>query len=146
MKKLLLLVLVLLLLPLSTQAKQEYKVYLPMVQKIDNRISGVALWPGQAIKLKNNIVELNPKWVRNDINWNEIESTKGIYNWNDSFTQDLVLLNSLGINTVATIQQTPEWARDGLYACSRIKEEHIPDFVEFVRQVILHYPILKYIE
>jgi len=51
-------------------------------------------------------------WVRMDFNWNQIEVSRGTYDWSmpDRF---VAAAENLGLNVFATVAQTPSWAVAG---------------------------------
>lgn len=144
-KKLILFLLIFLLASCTGITRREYKVNLPVIIARD-RIAGVEIWPGIGTTYIDKINELNPIWIRTSINWSEVEETKGIYNWNINFSTDLEFLNNTNTKVIVVVKMTPIWARIDSRSCSKIKIENIPDYVNFIRQILLKYPTIRYIE
>ena len=144
-KKLFLLLFILLLSSCASIIKREYKINLPVVIA-GEKVFGVEIRPEVSLCNRDRVIELNPEWIRTSINWAEVEETKGTYTWNINFSTDLEFLNTINTKVIVVIKMTPIWARTDSRSCSRIREENIPDFVNFIRQVLIKYPTIKYIE
>lgn len=107
------------------------------------KIYGVEIWPGMGYIHREKIRALEPVWIRIPLLWSDVEKEKNVYTWNNSFENDLRYL--IG-NIIVTLKDCPDWAKEESRSCGRIRERHIPDYVNFVEQVILRYPEIKYIE
>jgi hypothetical protein len=75
-------------------------------------------------------------WIRIDINWSQIESTKGKFNFSEvDRVADYATANGLSI--YATIAYTPAWANDNLG--NNYPATHINDWKDFVSNTINRY-------
>lgn len=84
--------------------------------------------------------QLNMNWVKTQVRWQDVEATKGEYNWG---ILDLVMPSSskFGIKQVLSIVTAPEWARE---AGANLSKEGPPannqDYVDFVLTLLARYP------
>jgi len=88
-------------------------------------------------------------WVRIDaFNWSKIEpqnTNSSGYNWNVVDEVTLKAASENGMNVIAVIRGTPDWAQKvPPYICGPVSETALPDFAEFVSDVVKRYSIPPY--
>jgi len=88
-------------------------------------------------------------WVRIDaFDWSQIEpnnTNPSGYNWNAVDEASLKEASENGMNIIAIIRNTPSWAqKNPPYACGPIIESALPEFADFVREVVKRYSVPPY--
>jgi hypothetical protein len=83
-------------------------------------------------------------WVRIDaFDWSKIEpqnTNPSGYNWSVVDEASLKTASEYGMNVIAIIRNAPSWAqKNPPYICGPILESALPDFAEFVREVVKRY-------
>jgi hypothetical protein len=87
----------------------------------------------------------NIKWARKtaSIRWKYIEPTRTnppTYNWNAGTEEIIKGLSAKGINFVAVVQWTPEWAQKSQgYSCGPIAENALDAFAQFMSAAVTRY-------
>lgn len=146
MKKLIILGLVFLMLVLTiapAKAVGEYKTYTPLLFSGPDYYGVETYNPGSVTAYQYHLKPASPRVIKLWLNWSDIESTKGIYNWPINTRNDLIMIKALGAIPWMVIKMTPTWARSDERMCSRILSEYIPNFAEFAKQAQLKYPDIK---
>ncbi len=99
--------------------------------------------PSQAITY---FQDLGSHWVRlNAVLWEAVEPTNvdpAGYNWSvlSDLEAELLAARSAGLEPIVIVRRIPAWARvDPDVACSRIREEAIPEMVQFVQALVARY-------
>jgi hypothetical protein len=89
-------------------------------------------------------------WARPmGIQWSQIESTQGAYDWSvlDSLKTELQNASSQGIQVVLLVHSTPQWARkDGGTGswCGPITEAKLPAFANFMHALVQRLSVKPY--
>lgn len=84
--------------------------------------------------------EMNIAWIRIDMSWTNIESIKGVYNWDAAGVEDLVnALYAVGINVLPSLNYgnalyTGEWN-----VPPTISTEAMTAWVNFVKAAVTHF-------
>jgi hypothetical protein len=78
--------------------------------------------------------DLGTGWVRLDVNWFEVEPSRGVFNWSahDAHVDDA---RSRGFRVYATLAYTPAWAGPCLYCMP----SDVADWRAFVAAAMRHY-------
>jgi len=88
-------------------------------------------------------------WVRIDaFNWSKIEpqnTNSAGYNWNAVDEETLKAASDNGMKVIAIIKNTPDWAqKKPPYICGPVSEAALPEFANFVRDVVKRYSVPPY--
>ena len=125
---------------LETQAQ---RVYLPLLaQTFPDR----SLFGGEFASSSAGLTEIKDAgayWARiNQISWADVEPSPGVRDWSSlaGFEQMVMDMHARGMEVVAIIRETPSWAQavPGI-VCGPIKDQDIPAFANFVRDVVAKY-------
>ncbi len=95
------------------------------------------------------VEESRLNWARIDaFNWSQIEPTNtnsAGYNWSSVDNATLQAASEKGIKVIAIIRGTPGWAQKvPPYSCGPVSEAALPDFAEFVSEVVKKYSVPPY--
>lgn len=84
------------------------------------------------------------------VQWEQIEATKGTYNWDATTDSSLIRAHNDGADTLLIIRGVPTWARpvtDTTKLCGPIDASHYADFANFVDAVVARYlPYTQFFE
>lgn len=88
-------------------------------------------------------------WVRIDaFDWSQIEpqnTNSSAYNWSIVDETTLQAASDNGMNVIAIIRNTPDWAQKvPPYTCGPVSKAAFPDFAEFVGDVVKRYSAPPY--
>jgi hypothetical protein len=88
-------------------------------------------------------------WVRIDaFDWSKIEpqnTNSSGYHWDVVDEASLMAASENGINVIAIIRNTPDWAqKKPPYKCGPVSEGALPEFANFVRDVVKRYSAAPY--
>lgn len=100
-------------------------------------VFGVQVWkyPNQSLQISR-VKDLGVKWIRWQVTWAEIETSKGVYDW--SLTDLVVgLMREKGIKPLLLVVYTPSWAREG--GTERSPPTNVEDYGNFVEAVVNRY-------
>lgn len=76
------------------------------------------------------------RWHRIDIDWDHIETAKGVFDWTD-IDRVVATAERLGLSVFGSISYTPSWASGG--ANRALPPRDRSDFTDFVREVVRRY-------
>ncbi len=103
-------------------------------------IIGVEINRFQAVRVAEQMRELNPDWVRyNGVLWSEIEPTPGARNWAAlrRVEADLAAITATGATPMLVIRGTPTWAQQVRgKECGPIAAQHLPAFATFMGELV----------
>ena len=97
----------------------------------------------------NLVTEAGLQWARMDaFHWAKIEplNTNAVgYQWSAVDEASLITASENGIQVIGIIRDTPDWARKNPpYACGAVSEGAIPEFANFVRELVKRYSVQPY--
>jgi hypothetical protein len=79
------------------------------------------------------------KWIRLDVNWTGVESTRGVFRWN-YVDRAVDAIQGRGMNVLMTLDYTPTWARKGSCQSSMFCPPADPNtFANFARKAAERY-------
>lgn len=115
----------------------QYNFYIPLVSKPNYPWIGVQTENGAYGQLD----AIGYAWVRRWVRWDEIESTRGQYNWS---VPDAKLTPLERFDVIAVLVTTPSWASyEPEYRCGPPKMEFSGDFVDYVIALTSRYSQIK---
>jgi hypothetical protein len=94
------------------------------------------------------INSLNIKWVREEFNWNVIEPSEGVYDWN-GFGRIMGQYDQAGINVLGVLAYSADWASTAPDDITTNRDKYAPQteaWASFVTAVVSRYPEIKYWE
>ena len=97
----------------------------------------------------NRADEANLLWVRNVVlNWKTIEPVRTdppTYDWSKVNESGLINASVKGLNVIATVKYTPEWAHKYPgYSCGPMAEDQIPAYAQFIHAAVERYSAPPY--
>ncbi|MCS6907946.1 MAG: hypothetical protein RML93_08710 [Anaerolineales bacterium] len=118
-------------------------LYLPLVMR---NYPLVTVFGADARSDLDKVEEAGLSWARGAmILWEQVEATKGVYNWNDdglkAFLAEAAQRN---IQVILIVQRAPTWARKYTKACGPIKSSELDSFAKFVSEVVKRYSVPPY--
>jgi hypothetical protein len=95
------------------------------------------------------VVDAGVHWVRVGVfPWDKIEPVRTeppTYRWHEVDERSLLNAADEGLEIIATIQFTPEWAQGyGGYYCGPIRDENLDEFAQFLEAVVSRYSVPPY--
>lgn len=124
-----------------------FLVYLPFLSRpyVPQNIFGVdGMYALSASSGFQQMVEANAGWMRPypPLLWSEVEGVPGDYNWAKarSFEENVKKIREAGIEVIAVVQSTPEWAQaiEGVF-CGRIQPSKLEAFGRFLYAAVQRY-------
>ncbi|MFN0248330.1 MAG: glycosyl hydrolase [Kofleriaceae bacterium] len=76
------------------------------------------------------------RWHRIDIDWDHVETAKGVFDWTD-VDRVVAIAERLGLSVFGSISYTPGWASGG--ANRALPPRDRSDYTDFVREVVRRY-------
>ena len=140
--------------PPTLSAKQDSKVYLPLITHTWNSPFGIEVnrpWMiKQSVFAQAN--DLGAKWVRlNAVSWRSVQPTQDRnYDWEAllEFEADLVSAQIANLTPIIVVDDYPHWATKTYYdannqpyqtSCGALREEHFDDFAAFMYALVSRY-------
>lgn len=91
----------------------------------------------------NDLVDSGATWLRIAVHWKQIEAentTPDNYNWRHGDYVFAAAATDTDIRIIGTIEDAPDWAIDDpMKSDGPIKPENVPDFLEFVAELVERY-------
>jgi hypothetical protein len=139
--------------PISSPST-ENSLFLPLIGKAypaTPPVYGVETFDFAQWKLDKS-TQSNVNWVRNaTFSWNEIEPTapnpNHTYHWEYVDNAGLIRVAQTNLTVIATIKETPPWARMSKYSnyiCGPIDQSALDDFYQFVYNLVRIYSAPPY--
>ena len=131
----------------------ESTTYLPLISRSyppPPPIFGTQVYPpGKTNQVIDLLEASRMSWVRlTAFNWKEIEPVRtdsGIYDWTKVREQALKSLSSRGMQVIAIVSNTPDWAqKEPPYECGPISEDALDEYVRFLQELVKRYGVPPY--
>ena len=136
--------------PQPVQAVQAggYQAYLPYV----NRPAQVTPWGIQLPNLEKSSVmdqmaAAGASWVRSTVTWKAVETSPGARDWggNAYFEQGVLNAGAKGMQVIAIVDGTPDWAAKPGYPCGgAIAPEHLDNLGDFLYDAVKRLSVSPY--
>jgi hypothetical protein len=125
----------------SNLEASEYSISIPVVL---NRYPLIPIFGVEARSADIKISEANLHWVRlNGIRWSDVQPAEfGAFDWSTQaeIESNLITASQRGLQTILVIRSTPAWAQKNQdQLCGPIREDHLPSFANFMREVVQRY-------
>jgi len=97
----------------------------------------------------NLAIDAGLQWARMDaFHWGKIEpqnTNAAGYQWSAVDEASLITASENGIQVIGIIRDTPDWAqKNPPYSCGAINQTALPEFVNFVRELVKRYSVQPY--
>jgi hypothetical protein len=133
---------------LGSEVRPNTNLLPPVDPRGGRSIVGVEINRFQAVRINEQLRELNPSWVRyNGVLWSEIEPTPGARNWEAlrRIEADLAAISATGATPMLVIRGTPPWAQQVRgKECGPIAAQHLPAFAAFMGELVLRLSAAPY--
>jgi hypothetical protein len=90
------------------------------------------------------VAQAGSVWTRNGFIWETIEPTQGARNWNTELEQGLIRADTLGVELIMLIEDTPGWALKAGYDCGAVAQEQFPALAQFAYDLVKRYSAPPY--
>jgi len=82
--------------------------------------------------------EMEIKWLLQTFYWSDIENERGIYDFS-GYDKFVDTAKQRGKKVFATLAYSPKWMENEIGKSRYIPKEYIPDFLNFIEALVLHY-------
>jgi hypothetical protein len=132
-----------------TQSTVTSTVYIPTVfadsLSFTPPVFGVQVSSLSDTKVLSATIESDSYWLRlNALKWSSAQPNGPEDNpiWDTNLDQDLIRASSNGLEVILIVRSTPTWAQQiPGYKCGPIKPEQLPEFANFLSQVVKRYSV-----
>ncbi|RCK76375.1 MAG: hypothetical protein ANABAC_0526 [Anaerolineae bacterium] len=125
------------------EESQTQNLYLPLVFR---NYPLVTVFGVDARSNLDKVSEAGLSWARGvSVLWDQVEATRGVYNWNDDGLKNfLANASQRNIQVILIVQRAPTWARKYDKACGPIKSSELDSFANFMVEVVKRYSVPPY--